>query len=63
LEFAEPVENLNDVGGLKNLKKWIERKTTIIKNLGEATEFGVDISKAFFFLAFRVAENLSWQRL
>ncbi|RLE43826.1 AAA family ATPase [Candidatus Woesearchaeota archaeon] len=45
LEFVEPVENLSDVGGLKNLKKWIERKTTIIKNLGEAIEFGVDIPK------------------
>jgi len=45
LEFVEPDEDIEHVGGLKNLKDWLETKTTIIKNLNEAREFGVDMPK------------------
>jgi len=45
LEFVEPDEDMEHVGGLKNLKDWLETKTTIIKNLNEARDFGVDMPK------------------
>ncbi len=45
LEFVEPDEDMEHVGGLKNLKEWLKTKTTIIKNLNEANDFGVDIPK------------------
>jgi AAA+ superfamily predicted ATPase len=45
LEFVESDEDMKDVGGLVNLKKWLETKTTIIKNLTEASKFGVDMPK------------------
>ena len=34
-----------EIGGLKNLKKWLERKKVIFKNLDEAVNNGVDMPK------------------
>jgi len=45
LEFLQPKEDINDIGGLKNLKEWLTTKTKVIENLGEAIEFGVDVPK------------------
>lgn len=45
LEFLMPSEGLDNVGGMKTLKDWLKRKGTILKNLNEAINFGVDIPK------------------
>ena len=36
LEMVEVNAGMNDVGGLANLKKWLERKASIFKNLQAA---------------------------
>jgi ATPases of the AAA+ class len=45
LEMVEVNAGMNDVGGLANLKKWLERKASIFKNLQAAQAFGVDMPK------------------
>lgn len=45
LEMIPLRENLNDIGGLENLKDWIRRKAKILKNISKAQTFGVDIPK------------------
>ncbi len=45
LEYID-VRNLNtNIGGLKNLKRWLERKSLIFKDFDKAIENGVDIPK------------------
>ena len=38
-------EKLEDIGGLDNLKKWLNKKAKVLKNLEKAIDFGVDIPK------------------
>lgn len=45
LEMIPLKESLADIGGLENLKKWLNRKAKIFKNVNKAEEFGVDIPK------------------
>lgn len=45
LEMIPLRESIDDIGGLNNLKQWIQRKAKVIKNIDEAIEFGVDIPK------------------
>lgn len=45
LEMIPLKESLEDIGGLDCLKKWLERKEKIFKNLEQAEKFGVDIPK------------------
>ena len=45
LEMVEVSENLDDIGGLDNLKDWLQRKGRIFSRLAEANEFGVDTPK------------------
>jgi len=45
LELINFKEDINDIGGLENLKKWLNRKAKIFANLDEAIKFGVDIPK------------------
>ena len=45
LEMIPLKENLEDIGGLDNLKKWLNRKAKVLKNLEKAIDFGVDIPK------------------
>lgn len=45
LEMIPLKESLADVGGLENLKAWLRRKASVIKNVKSAEEFGVDMPK------------------
>lgn len=45
LEIINFSESINDIGGLENLKKWLNRKAKIFANLDKAIKFGVDVPK------------------
>lgn len=45
LEMVKVRENLSDIGGLENLKKWLERKAAILQRLAEAEEAGLQAPK------------------
>ena len=45
LEILSFNSNLNDIGGLDNLKRYLHNKSHIFNNLGEARRFGIDIPK------------------
>ena len=45
LEMIQVKENIDDIGGLENLKKWLKRKSLIYKSINKAVEFGVDVPK------------------
>lgn len=48
LELIETKESIDDIGGLDALKKYLERKSGIIKNIGDAVSFGVAVPKGVF---------------
>jgi len=50
LEIVNFNENINDIGGLENLKEWLNRKAHIFKNLDKAIKFGVDIPKGIMII-------------
>ncbi|RVD77084.1 AAA family ATPase [Pseudomonas koreensis] len=45
LEMVPSVVELDDIGGLENLKHWLEQRSTIIRRLDEATKRGVKAPK------------------
>ncbi len=45
LEMIPLKESLDDIGGLESLKKWLQRKAKIFKNISTAEKFGVDVPK------------------
>lgn len=45
LEMIPLREKIDDIGGLENLKQWLQRKSKIIKNIKNAESFGVDMPK------------------
>ncbi|MGL5698382.1 MAG: AAA family ATPase [Kluyvera sp.] len=45
LEMVKVRENLADIGGLENLKKWLERKAAILHRLTEAEQAGLQAPK------------------
>lgn len=45
LEMIPQKESIEDIGGLDNLKEWLNKKAKIFKNIDKAKEFGVDIPK------------------
>lgn len=45
LEMPPIREGMEDIGGLDNLKAWIENKAKILKNMKQAKEFGVELPK------------------
>ena len=45
LEMIPVNEGLEDIGGLENLKEWLERKAVILKDMAKAQEFGVELPK------------------
>lgn len=45
LEMVLSVESMDNIGGLDNLKTWIQKKAKIIKNVEKAKSFGVDVPK------------------
>lgn len=50
LELVNFKETINDIGGLENLKNWLERKSVVFKNLDKAIKFGVDIPKGIMII-------------
>lgn len=45
LEMVKVSENINDIGGLENLKKWLNEQSEILSHLEEAKAFGVKAPK------------------
>lgn len=45
LEMVPLREDMEDIGGLDNLKEWLKRKSVVLKNMNKAKEFGVDLPK------------------
>lgn len=45
LEMIQQKETITDIGGLENLKSWLNRKKKVFSNLDEAKKFGVDMPK------------------
>lgn len=45
LEIVNYSENMDDIGGLSELKKWLMRKAVIFNDLDRALKFGVDMPK------------------
>lgn len=45
LEMIQLKESLDDIGGLENLKKWLNKKAAVFNSLNKAIEFGVDMPK------------------
>ncbi|MDP1614353.1 MAG: AAA family ATPase [Methylococcales bacterium] len=45
LDMISSVENLDNVGGLMQLKKWLTQKANVLHNLNEALAFGVEAPK------------------
>ena len=38
-------ESIDDIGGLENLKEWLQKKAAVFKNIRKAIEFGVTMPK------------------
>lgn len=45
LEMIPLKESVQDIGGLENLKDWLEKKAKVFKNIKNAMEFGVTMPK------------------
>ncbi|MBP9625956.1 MAG: AAA family ATPase [Synergistaceae bacterium] len=45
LEMIPLKETIEDIGGLDNLKDWLNRKAKVFKNMHKAAAFGVDMPK------------------
>lgn len=45
LEMINVREKIADVGGLESLKKWLNKKSKVYKNIDKAMKFGVDMPK------------------
>ncbi len=50
LEMIDTSLTLDDIGGLENLKEWLNQKSKIVKNIKEAKAYGVDTPKGVFIL-------------
>lgn len=45
LEMIPLKEKISDIGGLDNLKSWLNQKAKVLKNIDKAEKFGVDLPK------------------
>ncbi|HIS48602.1 MAG TPA: AAA family ATPase [Candidatus Scybalocola faecigallinarum] len=45
LEMVSCEEEMKDIGGLENLKRWIGNKAEVLKRMKEAEDFGVELPK------------------
>ncbi len=50
LEIVNFTENIDDIGGLENLKEWLARKAKVFANLDKAIKFGVDVPKGIMII-------------
>ena len=48
LELVESPENIDSIGGLKNLKEYLRKKSGVIKRIGEAIKAKVAVPKGVF---------------
>lgn len=48
LEFIESTEKIEDIGGLDHLKKYLEAKSTVMKEIVKAQDFAVRVPKGIF---------------
>jgi len=48
IEIVDSPDNIDSIGGLENLKEYLERKAKVVNNLGKAQERGVEIPKGVF---------------
>jgi len=60
LEIFASTAQMNDIGGLENLKLYLSNKAKIFSNLGEARKFGVDIPKGILIVGMQA--RALWQR-
>lgn len=45
LEMIDVKENINDIGGLEDLKEWLQNKAKVVESLNKAVEYGVSVPK------------------
>lgn len=45
LEMVPIKEGMEDIGGLENLKEWLQKKAKVLKNMAQAEEYGVELPK------------------
>lgn len=50
LEIINFSEKIDSIGGLENLKEWLQRKAKIFSNLDKAIKFGVDVPKGILII-------------
>ena len=50
LEIVAFDEDIDDIGGLKHLKDWLQRKAKVFANLDKAIKFGVDVPKGIMII-------------
>lgn len=50
LEIVNFSETIDDIGGLENLKDWLNRKAKVFANLDKAIKFGVDVPKGIMII-------------
>ncbi|MGL4730875.1 MAG: AAA family ATPase [Clostridium sp.] len=50
LEMVNFKENIDEIGGLENLKDWLYKKAKVFNNLDKAIKFGVDIPKGIMII-------------
>ena len=50
LELVNFSETIDDIGGLENLKEWLERKARIFADLDKAIKYGVDVPKGIMII-------------
>lgn len=50
LEIVNFRETIDDIGGLENLKDWLQRKAKVFSNLDSAMKFGVDVPKGIMII-------------
>lgn len=50
LEIVNFTETVDDIGGLENLKEWLDRKAKVFANLDKAIKFGVDVPKGIMII-------------
>lgn len=45
LEMVPIKEGMEDIGGLENLKEWLQKKAKVLKNMEQAEKYGVELPK------------------
>lgn len=52
IELVNFTECINDIGGLENLKEWLNKKAAIFEQLDRAIKFGVDIPRGILIVGY-----------